>query len=140
MMEAGSQLLSSFLGLPNFLLYMVVGSALIALFLFVYTRITPHDEFALIREGNFTAAVAVSGTAIGFAIPLSKATAQATSIPDMLVWSLAAFIVQLIAYGLVRLVVPDLGEKIKTNTAAAGTLLAAISIASGMLNAAAMSL
>ena len=35
MMEAGSQLLSSFLGLPNFLLYMVVGSALIALFLFV---------------------------------------------------------------------------------------------------------
>ena len=55
MMEAGSHILSSLIGIPNFLLYMVVGAALLALFLYVYTRITPHDEFALIRQGNWTA-------------------------------------------------------------------------------------
>jgi putative membrane protein len=140
MMQAGSALMSSLLGLPSFLLYMAVGTALVALFIFVYTRITPHDEFALIREGNWTASIAVSGTIIGFVIPLSKATAQATSIPDLLVWGFAAFIVQLLAYGLARLVVRDLGDGIKSNKASAGTLLAGISIASGLLNAAAMSL
>ncbi len=140
MIEAGSHILSSLIGIPNFLLYMVVGAALLALFLYVYTRITPHDEFALIRQGNWTAALAVSGAMIGFVIPLGKAMAQATSIPDMLVWGLAAFVVQLLAYGVARLVIRDLPEQIGNNTAAAGTLLGAISIASGVLNASAMTL
>lgn len=140
MMQAGSGLLSSLLGIPNFLLYMAVGTALVSLFCFVYTRITPHDEFKLIRDGNMTAAIALSGSILGFVIPLAKATTQATSIPDMLIWGLAAFVVQLAAYGLARLVVPGLGDKIASNTAAAGVMLAGISIASGLLNASAMSL
>jgi putative membrane protein len=140
MMQAGSALLSSLLGLPSFLLYMAVAAALVALFVYVYTRITPYDEIALIREGNWTASISLSGSIIGFVIPLAKAIAQATSIPDMLVWGFAAFVIQLLAYVLARIMLPGLGEKIKSNTAAAGTLLAGISIASGMLNAAAMSL
>jgi putative membrane protein len=140
MMQAGSGILSSLLGIPWFLLYLVVGAALVALFVMVYVRCTAHDEIALIREGNWTASIALSGSVIGFSIPLAKAIAQATSIPDMLVWGLAAFIVQLLAYGLTRFMVPDLSQKIADNMASAGTLVAAISIASGMLNAAAMSL
>lgn len=140
MMTTGSLLLSSLLGIPAFLLYMVVGTALLAIFVLVYMRCTAHDEIALIREGNMTAAIALSGTIIGFVIPLSKAIAQATSIPDMLVWGIAAFIVQLLAYAMARLVVPDLTAKIANNMAAAGIMLAGCSIASGMLNAAAMSL
>lgn len=140
MMQAGSGLLSSLLGIPYFLLYMVVGAALLALFVMVYIRCTAHDEIALIREGNWTAAIALSGTVIGFAIPLAKAIQQATSIPDMLVWGLAAFVVQLLAYGVARFMVPDLSAKISNNMASAGTLVAAVSITSGMLNAAAMSL
>ena len=128
----------SFAGLPNFFLYMAVSVALLALFVVVYIRMTSHDEMALIREGNLTAALALSGTIIGFVIPLAKAVAQAASIPDMLVWGVAAFLVQLAAYLLIRQLVPGLSEKIRTNTLAAGTLLAAGSIASGMLNAAAM--
>jgi putative membrane protein len=140
MMQAGSGVLTSLLGVPNFLLYMVVGAALLALFMLVYVKITAHDELALIREGNLTASVALSGTMIGFVIPLAKAIAQAVSIPDMLIWGLAAFVVQLLAYVVIRTMVPGLTAKIESNTLAAGTLLAAGSIASGMLNAAAMTL
>ncbi|MCA0401018.1 MAG: DUF350 domain-containing protein [Proteobacteria bacterium] len=140
MMHAGAGLLSSLLGIPWFLLYMVVGAALLALFLMVYIRFTAHDEVGLIREGNATAAIALGGTMLGFVIPLAKAIQQATSIPDMLVWGLAAFVVQLIAYAAARLMVPDLSGKIGSNMIAAGIFLAAVSIASGMLNAAAMSL
>jgi putative membrane protein len=140
MMQAGSGLLSSLLGIPWFLLYFAVSAALVALFIFVYTRITGHDEIALIRQGNWSAAIALGGSIIGFVIPLSKAIQQAVSIPDMLVWGIAAFVVQLVAYALVRILVPDISAKIESNTAAAGTILAAASIASGMLNAASMSL
>lgn len=140
MMQAGSGVLTSLLGVPNFLLYMVVGAALLALFMLVYVKVTAHDELALIREGNLTASVALSGTMIGFVIPLAKAIAQAVSIPDMLIWGIAAFVVQLLAYGIIRVMVPGLTAKIESNTLAAGTLLAAGSIASGMLNAAAMTL
>lgn len=68
MMQAGSGVLTSLLGVPNFLLYMVVGAALLALFMLVYVKVTAHDELALIREGNLTASVALSGTMIGFVI------------------------------------------------------------------------
>lgn len=139
-MTTGSILLSSLLGIPAFLLYMVVGTALLAIFVLVYMRCTAHDEIALIRDGNMTAAIALSGSIIGFVIPLSKAIAQAASIPDMLIWGIAAFIVQLLAYAMARWLVPDLSAKIGANMASAGILVAGCSIASGMLNAAAMSL
>ena len=140
MMQAGSGVLTSLLGVPNFLLYMAVGAALLALFMMVYIKITTHDELALIREGNLTASVALSGTMIGFVIPLSKSMAQAASVPDMVIWGALAFSVQLLAYFVVRMMVPGLTQKIESNTLAAGMLLAAGSIACGLLNAAAMSL
>lgn len=140
MIQAGSGIVASALGIPFFLLYLVVGVAMLALFVLVYSRFTAHDELALIREGNWTASIALSGTMIGFSIPLAKAISQAGNIADMLLWGFAAFIVQLIAYFLVRLMIPGLSDKIANNMASAGTLLAACSIACGLLNAAAMTM
>lgn len=136
----GGGWMSSVLGLPLFLLYMVVGAALLMLFAFIYTKVTHHDEFALIAESNATAAVALGGSMVGFTIPLAKAITQAISIPDMLIWGVAAFAVQIVAYFVMRMAIRDLSEKIEQNSLAHGVFLAAGSIASGMLNAAAMSL
>jgi putative membrane protein len=140
MMQAGSGLVASALGIPFFLLYIVLGAAILVMFVFVYSRITAHDELALIREGNATAAIALTGTIIGFTIPLAKAIAQAGNIGDMLLWGFAAFIVQLVAYMMVRLMIPDLSAKIASNMHAAGILLAGCSIACGLVNAAAMTI
>jgi putative membrane protein len=140
MIQTGSGILASALGIPFFLLYLVLGVSVLALFVLVYSRFTAHDEVALIREGNWTAAIALSGTIIGFTIPLSKAISQAGNVADMLLWSLAAFVIQIAAYFIVRLLIPGLSAKIASNQASAGTLLAGCSIASGLLNAAAMTL
>ncbi len=96
-------------GLPHFILYFVVASALLAIFVTVYIRLTAHDEVALIREGNLAAALALGGSMVGFVLPLSKSVAQATSIPDMLIWGLAAFIVQILAYLVARPFAEDRG-------------------------------
>jgi putative membrane protein len=125
-------------GLPNFFLYACVGLALSFVFAAIYVRITGHDEWALIRDGNASAALALGGSLIGFALPLSKAIAQASSIPDCILWGFLALIVQIVAYVITRMLIPDLSRKIESNTLAAAIMIVSISVMSGMLNAAAM--
>jgi putative membrane protein len=128
----------SLTGLPNFFLYAAIGVALSFIFTVIYIRITGHDEIALIREGNASAALALGSSIVGFAMPLSKAIAQASSVPDCVLWGAVALIVQLLAYGLARTLIPNLSDKISKNTLATAIILAAISLTAGMLNSASM--
>jgi putative membrane protein len=75
---------------------------------------------------------------IGFCLPLSKALAQAASIPDLVIWAGLALIVQLAAYGIANLMVPGLSEKIEQNMLSAAIAAAGLSLTCGMLSAAAM--
>lgn len=125
-------------GLPAFLLYFVVGVGLIAAFAVIYLRLTAHDEIALIRAGNLAAAIALGGNLVGFAVPLEKAIAQASSIPDCVLWAVAAMIIQFAAYGLARLLIPELSRKIEQDDLPAAAILAVIAVISGTLAAASM--
>jgi putative membrane protein len=125
-------------GIPNFFLYAAIGIALSFVFGVIYVRITGHDEMKLIREGNASAALAFGGSLLGFALPLSKAIAQASSVPDCVLWGAMALVVQLVAYAITRRVIPDLSKKIESNMLAAAIMVASISIMAGMLNAASM--
>lgn len=135
----GRMFAGTFGGLPHFILYFIVAAALLTIFVLVYMRLTAHDEIALIREGNVAAAIALGGSLIGFVLPLSKAVAQAVSIPDMLVWGFAAFVVQLLAYFVCRFIVPGLSAKVGAGNIAAGITVASVSLGAGLLNAASMS-
>ena len=128
----------SMAGLPAFLLYFVVGAALIAAFVAVYLRLTAHDEIALIRGGNLSAAIAFGGNLVGFAVPLEKAIAQASSIPDCVLWAVAAMLIQFAAYGLARVAIPELSRKIEEDRLPAAAMLAVIAVISGTLAAASM--
>ncbi len=125
-------------GIPNFFLYGGIGLVLCFVFAVIYVRITGHDEIGLIREGNSSAALALGGSLLGFAMPLSKAIAQASSVPDCILWGAIALVVQLLAYGLARVLIPGLSGKIEKNTLATAIILAAISLTAGMLNSASM--
>ncbi len=127
-------------GLPLFVLYFGVGLVLTVLFLAIYQKVTAHDEIALIRQHNASAAVALGGNLLGFAIPLDKAIAQSASVPDCVVWALVALVVQIGVYLLVRLLIPDLSKNIENNAMASALALAFIAVAGGMLNSAAMTL
>ncbi|MFN4262438.1 MAG: DUF350 domain-containing protein [Thioalkalivibrionaceae bacterium] len=134
----GPSLWWSLAGIPAFLLYFGLAAVLLLLFARLYTWITPHREFELIRANNPAAAVAFGGALIGFALPLSSAISFATSVVDFLIWGLIALVVQLAVFFLARLVVNDLSGRITRGEVGAGVFAASAAVAGGLLNAASM--
>lgn len=128
----------SIIGFPPFIITLAAAFILLALFLFIYIRITPYREIQLIREGNAAAAISLSGATMGFAIPLAQSAAQSGNIYDMLLWSGIAMVVQLLVYVAVRLLIPDIARDIPAGKVAQGTFLGVLSLATGLLNAACM--
>ena len=125
-------------GLPYFLLYFGIAVALVALYLFVYAFVTAHNEFALIRQNVLSAAVSLGLSLIGFALPLSSAIVHARNVIELIVWGVVALVVQIVVYWLVRLVVPNLSERIASDELASALFLGAASLAAGVINAASM--
>ena len=126
-------------GLPAFLAYFAAALVLTALYLATYLTATAHREIALVRAGNLAAALALSGSLVGYAIPLSAAIRYAGSLLDAVVWGLVALVVQVAVYWLMRPVLPQLSARIERGEAAPALLLGAASLAAGLVNAACMS-
>ena len=134
-----SSLLSySLTGIVAHLVYFGIAIVAVVVFVAIYVTVTPHHEFRLIRLGNTAAAVSLGGALLGYTIPLAKAISQSVRISDMLLWSAVALVAQLVAYGITRLVLPQLSAHVDEGKTASGIFLAAISVAIGLLNAAAM--
>ena len=132
--------LQSLSGLPAFLIYFSVAAVLIVAYIFVYTWITPHDEFALIRNNVAGAALALGMSTVGFALPLTSAIGHANDVVDMAIWGVVALIVQIIAYYLARIPLPDLSQRIAAGELGPAIWLGCASITAGLINAASMSL
>ena len=132
------QLKSYLMDLPEFLAFFVVSLVLMILFIAVYTNVTRHSEIKLIKENSVAAAVAFSGSIIGFALPLASAMISSRTILEMIIWGVVALIVQIVVYFLVRLPMPRVSERIENNEIAAGIWLGALSLTAGILNAASM--
>ncbi len=123
---------------PEFLAFFVVAVVLTIVFIGVYTRVTRHNEIALIKENSTAAALAFSGSLIGFGLPLASAMISSVTILEMVAWGIIALIVQIIVYLLVRLPLPRISERIEANEVAAGIWLGAASLVGGILNAASL--
>ncbi len=124
--------------LSEFLLFFVVAVVLTVLFVLVYTRITRHNEIALIKEGSTSAALAFSGSLIGFALPLASTMIGSFTVLELVLWGLVALVVQILVYFLIRLPMPRISARIESDEVAAGIWLGACSIVAGILNAASM--
>jgi putative membrane protein len=128
----------SLAGLLPFLEYFGTAIGLLFAFAFLYTRVTPHDELALIRQGKAAAAVALGGSLLGFVLPEAFAIVHAVTLLDFVIWAVIALIVQMAAFFLVRLFVPDLSRRIESDEMATALLVAVVSLAVGTINAACM--
>ncbi|SCY82972.1 DUF350 domain-containing protein [Microvirga guangxiensis] len=129
---------STLAGLFDFLVYFVVAVILVAVYLGIYTLATMHNEFALIRQNVISASTALGFSLVGFALPLGSAIVHAQGIVDLLVWGLVALSVQILVYWLVRLVMPNLSQRIAAGEMAAALFLGAASLSAGIINAASM--
>jgi len=128
----------SFVGLPAFLSYFAIAIVLLLLFAVIYTRLTAHDEFALIRQGKSAAAVALGGSLVAFALPLCSAIVHSVSLVDFVIWGLIALAIQIATFFAVRIFLPNLSQRISNDEMAAGLFVALTSIAVGAINAACM--
>jgi putative membrane protein len=124
--------------LPNFLAYGASAIVLMSAFVYIYTAITPHREFALIKAGNVAASISLSGALLGFVLALASVIEHSVSLIDMVIWGIVALIVQLLAYFLVRLALPALSQGIEDNNISKAILLASTAISFGLINAACM--
>lgn len=124
--------------LLSFLSYFATASALLFVFQWVYTRITPYDEVALIKDNKVSAAITYCGALVGFVLPVASVIANSLGLLDMVLWSVIAGVVQLLVFFAVRLFYPGLSDSIRANETAPALKLAGVSVAVGILNAACM--
>ncbi len=125
-------------GFDDFLLYFGLSIAFVAIFAVLYVRVTPYSEIQLIREGNAAAAVSLSGTLVGYTLPLASAVIHSVNPWDMMLWAAIALVVQILVFVAVRLMVRDIGRQITEGKVATGVFLGALSLGAGILNAACM--
>ena len=129
-------ILQSLAGLPAFLVYFCTGVVAVMAYLFVYTRVTPHNEFQLIRDNDPAAAIALGLSLVGFVLPVVSAIAHSANVWDCLIWSAIALIVQIVVYFIVKIPVPNLSARIAAGEMASAIWLGLSSLAAGALNAA----
>ena len=126
----------SLAGFDDFLVYFGLSVLFVALFLAIYVHVTPYREFALIRQGNAAAAASLSGSLLGFVLPLASTVVHSVNLWDMALWAAIALAVQILVYLAVRGMLPDLIRHIPEGKAGSGVFLGAASLAAGILNAA----
>lgn len=125
--------------LPHFFAYFGAALGLAVVFLAVYVVLTPHKELSLIREGNGAAATQLTGTFLGFAVPMAIVIGHSVSIADMLLWGAVAAIVQLaLFFAISRLLFPKISGRITEDCMASGIFVGGMGLGIGILQAACM--
>ncbi|MCV2886067.1 DUF350 domain-containing protein [Aestuariibacter sp. AA17] len=132
---------ASLAGLSSFAIYFAFSILLLFVFKVIYAFVTPHDEWALVKQDkNAAAAIGFGGAIIGFSIALAGAASNSQSLPDFITWGVIALIAQIFAFAILRFTfMPKIAERIIKNETSAGIMLASMSVAVGLLNAACMS-
>ena len=119
--------MDSLAGLANFAMYFAISIVYLFIFKIVYAFVTPHD------------AIGFGGAMIGFSLALASAASNSLGLIDFTLWGVVAVIAQSFAFALLRFTfMPKIAERINNNEISAGVMLAAVSVAVGLLNAACM--
>ncbi|BBK45459.1 DUF350 domain-containing protein [Allostella vacuolata] len=135
MMPFLDNLLSS---LPVFLAHVGVTLAMLIAGVLAYEAITPYRELALVRAGNSAAGIALGSAILGLAIPLAACMARSVAVWDIVVWGIAALVLQLAAFALVSIALKRLPEAIANDESGAAYVLASVQLAVALVIAAAV--
>lgn len=114
-----------------FLQYFVAALLLLGAFLAVYVRVTPYNEFELIKQDNAAAAISLAGACIGFALPMAAAIYLTHDLLEMIKWAVITGAAQIAVFTLLRRFAPA----IEQGHTAPAIFMCAMSVATGVLNA-----
>ncbi len=121
---------------PRFLMSTGAAGLMLLAAATVYVLLTPWKELALVRAGNTSAGIALSGALVGLAIPIASTLASSMSLAGLLIWGAIALVMQLIAYRVVDLILRDIPGRIAKDEVGAATLLAAAKLCAALILAA----
>ena len=99
--------------LISFVKYFFIAAVLIGAYVSIYIIITPHAEIKLIRENNSSAAIAFSGSLMGFSLPIAIIIAHSSTLISCLVWGIIALVTQIVIFFIARLLIPGIPGKIE---------------------------
>ncbi|RIJ84054.1 hypothetical protein RSP822_23130 [Ralstonia solanacearum] len=119
--------------------HLLAGAIVFAGFFFVYLKLTPYDEFKLIREGNTAAALSLAGALLGFVLTIASSIQHSDGLVPFLFWAVMASVVQLFVFLVLTRLMPDYRVQIEHNNTAAGGLFGVSALAVGIINAACLS-
>ena len=122
-----------FHGLALFVVYLVAGLVMLAIFTRLYMWVTPYDEASEISKDHLAPAIALAGAMLGFTFPLLVASYTHSNIWGFFAWGAVACIAQLIVFWVLHWLLPKV---IETNNTAGATCFAAASVCVGLINAA----
>ena len=132
--------IQSFLaGIPFLLSHFGVTVLMLVIGVFIYMRITSHDERKLIREGNTAAAVSLAGAILGLAIPLAFCMASSVNVYDIVIWGIVTLVIQLATFWIIDIWLRDLSKRIEEGQVGTAILLVSVKLAVASINAAAVS-
>lgn len=126
----------------SFGLFFLTATAVTILFLLLYAKVTPYDDYQMIfGENNTAAALGLGGAVVGLCIPLYSALVHSVSYVDFVMWAGVAMAIQLLfAFLLTRLSGKYSVEKhIRNGDISVGLLMAFMSVSIGLINAGSMS-
>lgn len=111
------------------LAYLATAVVLLAICVLAYIRMTPYRELELVRAGNVAAALSLGGATLGLSMPIGSAIFFTHSLNEMAMWAAIGCAMQFILFWLMR----KQAQSIQTGNVASGTLLAFLSVATGLL-------
>lgn len=123
----------------NYAIHLIASGILLGIFFVIYTRVTPFDELALIHAGKGAAALSLGGALIGFSLTLGSAIVHNATLFEVLMWAVAAMIVQVLVYTIASRVLHTVRAEIEAGNVAMGGLVGSISLVAGIVNAACLS-
>lgn len=124
--------------LPVFLAHVGVTLAMLVAGVLAYEAITPYRELALVRAGNSAAGIALGSAILGLAIPLAACMARSVAVWDIVVWGMAALVLQLAAFAIVAIALKRLPDAIAKDEKGAACVLASVQLAVALVIAAAV--
>ncbi len=120
-------------GFPWLIFYLLTVAVIYIIGVFLYVKLTPHKEFALVGNGNMAAAVHLSATVISLALPLAACLVNKIGLLDVAVWGTFSLFLQLFLFRLTDAIFRGMPDLIERDVVAPAVVLAAFKIAGSLI-------
>lgn len=85
-------------GFPDLIFFLLMVSAIYLGAIYIYMKLTPHNELELVQSGNIAAAIHLSSLVLSMALPVAACLINKFSLADVGIWTAFALILQLFLF------------------------------------------